>query len=35
MLRSLEGPDLKEGVSAFLEHRTPRFAPLGQGTDLS
>jgi enoyl-CoA hydratase/carnithine racemase len=35
MLRSLAGPDLKEGVAAFLEHRTPRFAPLGQGTDLS
>ena len=35
MLRSLEGPDLKEGVASFLEHRTPRFAPLGQGTDLT
>jgi enoyl-CoA hydratase/carnithine racemase len=35
MLRSLAGPDLKEGVASFLEHRTPRFAPLGQGTDLT
>jgi enoyl-CoA hydratase/carnithine racemase len=35
MLRSLAGPDLKERVANFLEHRTPRFAPLGQGTDLT
>jgi enoyl-CoA hydratase/carnithine racemase len=35
MLRSFAGPDLKEGVASFLEHRTPRLAPLGQGTDLT
>jgi len=29
MLESFTAPDLVEGVTSFLEHRDPRFAPLG------
>jgi enoyl-CoA hydratase/carnithine racemase len=34
VMASLDGPDLAEGVAAFLERREPRFAPLGEGTTL-
>ena len=29
MLESFTAPDFAEGVTSFLEHRDPRFAPLG------
>jgi enoyl-CoA hydratase/carnithine racemase len=34
VMASLDGPDLAEGVAAFLERREPRFPPLGAGTVL-
>jgi enoyl-CoA hydratase/carnithine racemase len=34
VMASLDGPDLAEGVAAFLERREPGFAPLGEGTTL-
>ncbi len=32
MYRSFSGPDFAEGVTAWVERREPRFAPLGQGS---
>jgi enoyl-CoA hydratase/carnithine racemase len=34
VLASLDGPDLAEGVAAFLDRREPRFPALGEGTTL-
>lgn len=34
VLASLDGPDLAEGVAAFLDRREPRFPALGEGTSL-
>jgi len=31
---SLDGPDFTEGVRSFLKKRPPRFAPLGQGSNV-